>query len=99
MIDTSQIDRAFGLALRLQVALYSHDVQMDALLFESGRVAVPVGPGLVAVTDGEHIWWPAPRPGRHGRPRWAVYRTPALAAVRLAAQRLPQEGDRCALPR
>ncbi|MEV8636391.1 hypothetical protein AB0395_32535 [Streptosporangium sp. NPDC051023] len=90
---------AVQVAAELQAALRDHGVHTDTLLFESGRVAVPIGPGLVAVTDGKHIWWPAPRRGQHGRSRWAIYRTPALAAVRLAAQRLPPEGDRCAFPR
>ncbi|MFF4985842.1 hypothetical protein ACFY19_01570 [Streptosporangium saharense] len=67
--------------------------------FESGRVAVSVGPDLVALTDGEHIWWPVPQPGRRGKPRLAVYRTPTLAAARLAAQCATPEEALCATPR
>lgn len=86
-------------AEQLQNALLRRGLRTDVFPFESGHVAVSVGPGLVALTDGERIWWLAPRRGQHGRSRWAVYRTPALAAVRLAAQRLPLEGDQCAIPR
>ncbi|MEV7012921.1 hypothetical protein [Streptosporangium sp. NPDC051022] len=47
-------------------------MQTTPLLLDSGRIAVPVGPGLVALTGGERIWWSAPPAGRHAQPRLAV---------------------------
>ncbi|MEU0516942.1 hypothetical protein [Streptosporangium sp. NPDC006007] len=73
-------------AARLQDALLEHGHQTDAHVLASGRVAVSVAPGLLVRTDGEFIWWTTQGPGRRGRPRLALYRTPHLAAERLARQ-------------
>lgn len=71
----------------LQSALWErYDLATDMFLLASGRVAVSVAPGLLVRTDGEFIWWTIQGAGRRGRPRLALYRTPHLAAERLARQ-------------
>lgn len=73
-------------ASHLQEALIRHGIRADAYLLESGRVAVSVARDVVVRTDGEYIWWTIQGPGRRSRPRLALYRTPHLAAERLARQ-------------
>lgn len=78
---------ATEIAAQLQIALLNkHDVMADVFPLASGRVAVSVARDVVVRTDGEFIWWTIQGPGRRSRPRLALYRTPHLAAERLARQ-------------
>lgn len=73
-------------AARFQDALLKHGYRADTHVLTSGRVAISVAPGLFVRTDGEFIWWTIQGAGRRGSPRLALYRTPHLAAERLARQ-------------
>lgn len=70
-------------AEELAAALARHDISADVHKLASGRAAVSIYYGLVAVTDGEEFRWTCPKLSRRGRPIPVAEATMAAAVDRL----------------
>ncbi|MFI0420591.1 hypothetical protein [Spongiactinospora sp. 9N601] len=70
-------------ARRLAIALKARDIPAD-IRYETGTVQVSLCPGLVALVQGDGIWWHSPRLLRPGIPLYVHRGTVAGAAEALA---------------
>ncbi|WP_336215046.1 hypothetical protein [Nonomuraea sp. LPB2021202275-12-8] len=75
---------AMAMACELQTTLEHLNVPSH-VLGGKNRAAVSLWPYLVAMTDGQRIWWQAPHPSARGSALWTMAWTPATAAPRLLA--------------